>query len=246
MREDKICAATAAPNFSFTQARVAVAQICQSIGYKGAERPALEALTDIATRYLKAIAKLSAESANSSGRTESNLFDIAAAIEDLASVQGFDGSWRVRSRSVWRSAAIRDLMKCVKYMDQIPFAQPSPPRVSCSGRGRVLSIRDNSLWYNEGKLKHVPRWLPAVEVEVLGEEEEKRRGEVKWEEGFEREEAANLGSSEMKKLKRECYDEDVEQVLVKRGKVRFKIGNVGMFKGNGENNGGGEEEDGGC
>ncbi|KAG6412863.1 hypothetical protein SASPL_125555 [Salvia splendens] len=212
--------------------------------------PALEALTDIATRYLKAIAKLSAESANSSGRTESNLFDIAAAIEDLASVQGFDGSWRVRSRSVWRSAAIRDLMKCVKHMDQIPFGQPSPPIMSCSGVGRVLNTRDNRLWYNEGKLKHVPRWLPAVEVRVEEEEEEeeKRRGEVKWDESLEREEAVNLGSSEMKKLKRECYDEDVEQVLVKRGKVRFKIGNVGKFKGTCENNGsgGGEEEDGGC
>ncbi|KAG6410267.1 hypothetical protein SASPL_128320 [Salvia splendens] len=246
MREDEICAATAAPDFSFTLARVAVAQICQSIGYKGAEMPALEALTDIATRYLKAIAKLSAESANSSGRTESNLFDIAAAIEDLASVQGFDGSWRVRSRSVWRSAAIRDLMKCVKYVDQIPFAQPSLPRMSCSGVGRLLNIRDNRLWYNEGKLKHVPRWLPAVE---LRGEEGKRRGEVKWEESLEREEAVNLGSREMKKLKTECYDEDVEQVLVKRGKVKFKIGNVGKFKGNGENkggSGGGWEEDGGC
>ncbi|XP_057794897.1 transcription initiation factor TFIID subunit 8-like [Salvia miltiorrhiza] len=88
--------------------------ICQSICYKGAERSALESLTDIATRYLKAVAKLSAESANSSGRTESNLFDIVAAIEDLTSVQGFDGVRRVRSQSLWRSAVIRDSMSSTR------------------------------------------------------------------------------------------------------------------------------------
>ncbi|XP_057780092.1 transcription initiation factor TFIID subunit 8-like, partial [Salvia miltiorrhiza] len=164
---------------------VAVAQICQSIGYKGAERPALEYLTNIATRYLKAVAKLSVESANSSGRTESNLFDIVAVIEDLTSVQGFDGAWRVRSQSLWRSAVIRDLMKLVKYTDQTPFAQPLLPRRSCSDKEILLKDRDNNGWYNEGRLKHVPRWLPAV-VERGGGAEE-REGEVKWEESMERE-----------------------------------------------------------
>ncbi|KAH6781625.1 hypothetical protein C2S51_006918 [Perilla frutescens var. frutescens] len=232
MREDRISSAAATPEFSFTLGRVAVAQICQSIGYNGAQRPALEALTDIVTRYLKAVAKLSTESANSNGRTQSNLSDIIAALEDLASVQGFEGSWRVRSRSLWRSAVIKDLMKLVKYMEQIPFAQPlPPPRRKCSERVGVLKNRDNSGWYNnEGSLKHVPQWLPAVEG---GEEEEveaeERKGDVKWEclDGGEKRGEAKLGCDEVKKLKRE-YNDEMEKVwAAKRGKVKFKIGEHG-------------------
>ncbi|KAK4386411.1 Transcription initiation factor TFIID subunit [Sesamum angolense] len=73
--------------FSFTIARVAVAQICQSVGFKGAQNSALEALTDITTRYLEAIAKLGAASCNSNGRSQSNLPDFIVALEDLASIQ---------------------------------------------------------------------------------------------------------------------------------------------------------------
>ncbi|KAL0292566.1 UNVERIFIED_CONTAM: Transcription initiation factor TFIID subunit [Sesamum calycinum] len=116
--------------FSFTIARVAVAQICQSVGFKGAQNSALEALTDITTRYLEAIAKLGAASCNSNRRTQSNLPDFIVALEDLASIQGFPGSSDIRSHSLWTSAVIKDLMKLVKYRDEIPFAQPLPPKRS--------------------------------------------------------------------------------------------------------------------
>lgn len=224
MVEDENPSAAAAPEFSFTLARVAVAQICQSVGYDGAQKPALEALTDIATRYLKAIAKSSAESANSSGRTESNLFDIIAAIEELRSVQGFAGSWKVRSRSLWRSAAIKDLMKFFKYTDRIPFAQPWPPWMSSSRRERVPVNSDNSEWYDVGRSKHVPRWLPVAERIEAAEE---RTEEVKWE--CLKREDANWGKIEMKKMKRGCYDEVEQVVSSKRRKVRFKLADAGNF-----------------
>ncbi|EYU28998.1 hypothetical protein MIMGU_mgv11b023610mg [Erythranthe guttata] len=67
-----------------SSARVAVAQICQSMRFKGAQKSALKVLTDVATMYLKAIAKLGAASANSNG------------LEDLGSVQGFAGSSTLR------------------------------------------------------------------------------------------------------------------------------------------------------
>lgn len=222
MREDELPSEAAAPEFAFTLARVAVAQICQSVGYDGAQKPALEALTEITTRYLKAIAKSSAESANSSRRTESNLFDIIAAIEELRSVEGFGGSWKVRSRSLWGSAAIKDLMKFFKYTDRIPFAQPLPPRMSSYRRERVLMNRDNSEWYDVRRSKHVPRWLPAAEGIEAAEE---RTEEVKWE--CLKREDANLGENEMKKMKRGCYDEVEQVVSSKRGKVRFKLGDFG-------------------
>lgn len=214
MREDDIPTTAAPPEFAFAQARVAVAQICQSAGYDGAQRPALDALADVATRYLKSIAKSSAESANSSGRTESNLFDVIAAVEELRSVEGFGGSWRVRSRCLWRSAAIKDLMRFFKYTNRIPFAQPLPPRTSCPRRERLSVDRDNSGWYGEGRTKHVPRWLPAAEErteEPKGSESaEERTGEVKWECG--KREDADLGEIEMEKMKRGS-DNEMEQVL---------------------------------
>lgn len=215
MREGDIPSTAPPPEFAFALARVAVAQICQSVGYDGAQRPALEALADIATRYLKSIANSSAKSANSSGRTESNLFDVIAAIEELRSVEGFGGSWRVRSRCLWRSAAIKDLIRFFKYTKRIPFAQPLPPKTS-SRRERASIDRDNSGWFGEGRPKHVPRWLPAAEERT--EEAEERAEEVKWEE-----ECADLGENGMKKkMKRGC-DDEFEQVLYSK-RVRVRSG----------------------
>ncbi|KAL0321448.1 UNVERIFIED_CONTAM: Transcription initiation factor TFIID subunit [Sesamum radiatum] len=112
--------------FSFTIARVAVAQICQSVGFKGAQSSALEALTDITTRYLEAIAKLGAAASNSNRRTQSNLPDIIVALEDLASVQGFPGSSDLRSHSLWASAVIKDLMKLVNWRHVPSWLPPVP------------------------------------------------------------------------------------------------------------------------
>ncbi|KAK6115785.1 hypothetical protein DH2020_008054 [Rehmannia glutinosa] len=166
--------------FSFTLARVAVAQICQSMGFKGAQNPALESLTDVAARYLQAIAKLASASANSDGRTQSNLPDIIVALEDLASVQGFPGSSSTRSVSLYSSPVIKNLMKFVNYTDEIPFARPLPPRKkNVQGvKGKFLKYKgdgDNSRgYYLDGDgWRHVPRWLPAVPVVERKENGEK-------------------------------------------------------------------------
>ncbi|KAI3466921.1 hypothetical protein Pfo_023584 [Paulownia fortunei] len=226
LRQDKPPVEGPAPTteseFSFTLARVAVAQICQSMGFKGAQNTALEALTDIATRYLKSIAKLAAASANSNGRTQSNLPDIIVALEDLASVQGFPGSSSTRSRSLYTSAVIKDLMKFVAYTDEIPFARPLPPR------GIFLKYRgdgDNSrLYCDGGSLRHVPRWLPAVPVVADKEKGEERKREVKWGSlvGREEREEENWGCGERKTVVRE-WNNEIE-ISGKRGKVRFKMG----------------------
>lgn len=259
--------------YSFTLARVAVAQICQSTGFKGSQKSALDALTDIATRYLREIAKLGATSANSKGRTQSNLVDVVVALEDLASVQGFQGSSTVRSdlddvivaledlapaqgfrgssktiirsQSLYTSAVIKDLMKFVMYADEIPFARPLPPR----GRRFVKNCgNENSssrLQYDEGGLRHVPRWLPAVPVVVVEKEEERR---VKWW-GCLEEKKQDERCSERRKtvVERETTQRDegcserrremvVERETIdtsgKREKVRFKMGGAAMAIGN--------------
>ncbi|KAL0407577.1 UNVERIFIED_CONTAM: Transcription initiation factor TFIID subunit [Sesamum latifolium] len=184
--DDDVVTPISESEFSFTIARVAVAQICQSVGFKGAQNSALEALTDITTRYLEAIAKLGAASSNSNRRTQSNLPDIIVALEDLASVQGFPGSSDIRSHSLWTSAVIKDLMKLVKYRDEIPFAQPLPAknRFFQGAKRKLLKHRgDNQRWYcNGGSCRHVPSWLPPVPVvEEKDKGAEGKKGEVKWE-----------------------------------------------------------------
>ncbi|KAL8507405.1 hypothetical protein ACS0TY_018091 [Phlomoides rotata] len=204
--------------FSFTLVRVAVGQICQSTGFRRSQNRALEVLTDITTRYLTAIAKLSAAAANSDGRTQSNISDVVSSLEEIASVQGFPGSSNVRSRSLFTSAVIKDLIIFVKYTDEIPFAQPLPPRKNIV-KGSLLKARDNRGWYNSGGMKHVPRWLPVVAPVERSEKREEREGEVKWGcLGGEEEERG-----ERKMVKREIMSDEIER-LEKRGKVEFKIG----------------------
>ncbi|XP_073049314.1 transcription initiation factor TFIID subunit 8 [Primulina eburnea] len=165
--------------FSYGLLRVAVAQICQSMGFRGAQHTALEVITDIAARYLKTIAKTATTSANTRGRTQSNLRDIIVALEDLISVQGFPGASRVGPQSLHASAAIKDLMDFVKYTDEIPFAQPLPPRENFNGQGKLREQSDGRWHRDKENTRHVPSWLPALPLVAVPEEEKERR----WEEG---------------------------------------------------------------
>ncbi|CAH9097716.1 unnamed protein product [Cuscuta europaea] len=161
-------------NYASSISKIAVAQICESAGYAAAEASALAVLTDIAGLYLKAIAKSAASSANSKGRTESNLLDVTAALEELGSVQGFAGASSTARNTVLNSPVIRELERFVMYTEETPFAQPLPPRKALSGRKtkqpkRGVLLRE----YNEGRFRHVPRWLPSmpeIEKDVKGEE----------------------------------------------------------------------------
>ncbi|KAL8053542.1 hypothetical protein ABFS82_05G079000 [Erythranthe guttata] len=205
--------------YSFSVARVAVAQICQSMGFTGAQKMALEALTDVATMYLKAIAKLGAASANSNGsRTQSNIPDVIVALEDLGSVQGFAGSSTVRERSVYTSAVIKDLIKFVNYSDEIPFARPLPPRTSFSPRQTSSTLH----YDDEGGSKHVPRWLPPA-VPVVVEVEKRKRW---W--GCLEEERENQNWEKNTVVENETSsvinNNDIDISSAKRAKVRFKLG----------------------
>lgn len=221
------------PEFSFRLTKVALAQICKSVGFKAAQSSALEALTDIATRYLKVIAKLAADSANSCRRTESNLLDVIVALEDLGSVRGFRGGSDTKVRTLYKSQVVKDLMEFVKYTDEIPFARPLDGKFFCGG-GKVNFLKhrgveddNNNNWYCNGAgLMHVPRWLPIM-PEMGGEEKGEGRkrggkwgcldggiegdGEKRWERGI----------GEGKVVEKEGSKEI--ELLRNRKKVKFKL-----------------------
>ncbi|CAI9090486.1 OLC1v1025265C1 [Oldenlandia corymbosa var. corymbosa] len=197
--------------------RVSVAQICQSVGYKKAQNRALDILSNIAGRFIQAIADSATVSANSGGRTESNLADIVSALEELGSVQGFVGAHELQgSHCLMSSSVLKGIMRVVDWNEESPFAQPIPKKI-------LPDVKKSGC---QTGLVHVPRWLPEM-PEITGNGlglETKIRTEVMWEETSrknfaERERKLLIEGSEKVKKGFELPE--------KRMKVKFKMG-MGM------------------
>ncbi|KAF8398583.1 hypothetical protein HHK36_017514 [Tetracentron sinense] len=142
--------------------RVAVAQICQSIGFTSSQRSALDALTNIAKNYLQTLAKSASSNANSCGRTESNLFDVIHAIEDLRSIQGFHGASEV-NQSLLNSGVLREIISFVRSVDEIPFAKPIPRNNSAKNYSLSrFSIKSKQGVKQNRPFSHIPPWLPVL------------------------------------------------------------------------------------
>ncbi|XP_024994798.1 transcription initiation factor TFIID subunit 8-like [Cynara cardunculus var. scolymus] len=154
-------------DFHTAVARIAVAQTCQSVGYRGAETSALKTLTDVAVRYLQSLAKSAATSATSTGRTQCNLLDIVRALEDLHTDLGFHGNSEPKSRLnlLSDSSLLRDTMKFVYWTHEIPFSKPLPRRCPALASNPPCFSNESAKW------NHIPRWLPAFPKINDGEEE---------------------------------------------------------------------------
>ncbi|KAK9072804.1 hypothetical protein SSX86_009239 [Deinandra increscens subsp. villosa] len=72
-------------------AKVAVAQICERVGFDSCNDSALESLADIAIRFVRDLGKTAKFYANVANRTESNVFDVIQGLEDLGSVDRVSG-----------------------------------------------------------------------------------------------------------------------------------------------------------
>lgn len=197
-------------DFHTAVARISVAQICQSVGYRGAQTSALETLTDVAVRYLRSLAKSTATSAGSTGRTQCNLLDIVCALEGLHTDIGFHGNSEPKSRlnSLSDSSILRDIMKFVYWTREIPFSKP------LSRRCRTLAPIPPCFSDESAKWNHIPRWLPAFpkindggEKPVVAAASE---GEIAWE-----------------KTRSTRTSSEISRLPEKRKKVSFKIGDGG-------------------
>ncbi|XP_071705373.1 transcription initiation factor TFIID subunit 8-like [Rutidosis leptorrhynchoides] len=186
--------------------KIAVAQICKSVGYKGAQTTALETLTDIAVRYLQSIAKSAATSAISTGRTQCNLLDVIRAFEDLHSDLGFKGNSDPKKRLyiLSNSSILRDTMKFVYRTREIPFAKPLPRR------GSTIPSFSTCFPDERVKLNHIPRWLPSFPK--IGDGGDKTVVDT-----------ANEGAIEVEKMCLIESDRKISKLPEKRRKVSFKI-----------------------
>lgn len=132
-------------------ARIAVGQICETAGFQSCQESALEALADIAVRYLRDLGKSAHFYANLACRTECNVFDVIQSLEDMNHPQGFVGASNFVSRRLSASATVKDIILYTNRSEEIPFARPVPhfpvakkrelmPSFSQMGKPRLVLI----------------------------------------------------------------------------------------------------------
>ncbi|KAI4338723.1 hypothetical protein MLD38_023747 [Melastoma candidum] len=151
-------------DFSFSTTRIAISQICKSTGFKSAQLSSLDILTEVAVRYLSSIAKFVGSSANASGRTESNIFDILHGLEDVHLGLGFMGASCIPKDEtpLQTSGIIRQLIEFVNDSCEIPFAKPLPRVDGPSGLPLIEHNDDITLSLPSIDVTcHLPGWLPA-------------------------------------------------------------------------------------
>ncbi|XP_071710098.1 transcription initiation factor TFIID subunit 8-like [Rutidosis leptorrhynchoides] len=114
-------------NDEFAQAiaRIAVAQVCESVGFQGFQQSALDTFSDVACKYICEIGKMSSFNANIAGRTECNVFDIIQGLEDLSISQGFAGA-SDRDHCLSGSGVIKEISQFVSLSEEIGFAYSVP------------------------------------------------------------------------------------------------------------------------
>ncbi|KAL5987875.1 hypothetical protein ACLOJK_035631 [Asimina triloba] len=149
--------ASGADDFGRSVARIAVAQICESVGFQRFQKSALEAFSDIGIRYLREIGKVARSHANHTGRTTCNVFDVVQGLEDLSLSLGFSGA-SDPSRCLACSGVVRDVELFVRFSEEIPFVRPLPKFPVIRNRKRTLSFAQ--IGEAPGG-RHIPSWLPA-------------------------------------------------------------------------------------
>ncbi|KAJ6978000.1 hypothetical protein D5086_023717 [Populus alba] len=221
-------------DYAFKITKTAVSQICQSVGFKTTQLSALETLTHVATLFLQTLAKTAVLYSNASNRTQSNIFDIINSLHDMSSVRGFTGGstlhCNISGISLLRSSVFKNIKSFVEFSDEIPFAKPIP-------RGESISLRRNSIPLELNELGsrglHIPRWLPRCPDESsfnkCGDRcEKKRKGElVLWEKS----DLVGGGIGSGDEFQGISWENERRSgggdLAVERGRVRFRIGEVG-------------------
>lgn len=225
--------------FSFAIAKTAVSQICQSVGYKRSKCDALEALTNVATKYLEAIGRSAASFATASNRTDSNLFDLINGIHDLCSVRGFPGGSKTHTSNLLSSGALKDIVNFVSLSKEVPFSKLIPPKDACASQNPEITIDSDTSIYGVKNAKiqglHIPRWLPDFPRESLYKKcdqvlvKERKCGEKLWEHSLATEDCSGNVEENSGMLKSDGILEkevkDTRMALAKgRERVKFKIG----------------------
>lgn len=145
-----------ADEFPQAIARIAVAQVCESVGFQSFQQSALDRLADVGVRYIREVGKIACSSANSATRSQCNVFDVIQGLEDLGFTQGFPGASDV-SHSLSQSGVVRDMIQYVGQAEEIPFAYSIPSFPIVKKRKLDPSFAQAGETPPE---EHIPSWLP--------------------------------------------------------------------------------------
>ncbi|CAA7019910.1 unnamed protein product [Microthlaspi erraticum] len=149
--------------FSLAAAKVAVAQVCESVGYEHFKDPALESLAGFAVQYILQLGKTATSFANLNGRSQCNVFDIALALEDFTG-DADEKKISPESCSAVRSVKLKEIIDFVNSSEEIPFPQPLPrfPVAISDGSSKKTMMIPSFVDIGETPPgKHIPLWLPA-------------------------------------------------------------------------------------
>ncbi|KAK3032559.1 hypothetical protein RJ639_036798 [Escallonia herrerae] len=136
-------------NSEFVQAiaRIAVAQVCEGMGFQGFQQSALGTLSDVAVRYIREIGKVLNSTANLAGRTECNVFDVIHGLEELGA-----------SESLAESGAVREIDQYINMAEEIPFVCTIP----CFPVIKDWKVKPSFVQVGETPPgEHIPAWLRA-------------------------------------------------------------------------------------
>ncbi|GFZ19228.1 bromodomain transcription factor [Actinidia rufa] len=144
-------------DFAQAIAKIAVAQVCESVGFQSFQQSALNTLSDVAVKYIREIGNTASFYANLGGRTESNVFDIIQGLEDLGSSQGFSGASDV-DHCLAGSGTVGEITQYVGHVEEIPFAYSIPGFPVIKDRKPAPSFAQVG---ETSPDDHIPSWLPA-------------------------------------------------------------------------------------
>ncbi|PIA63139.1 hypothetical protein AQUCO_00200871v1 [Aquilegia coerulea] len=131
--------------------KIAVAQICENVGFESLQQSALDHLSEITIRYLRDLGKTAHFYANLAGRSDCNVFDIIQGLEDLGPSQG-----EVKD-SFASSSTVKEIMQYVS-LDDIPFA------CDVTQFPLIKKQKPTPSFLQVGETpdkEHIPAWLPA-------------------------------------------------------------------------------------
>ncbi|KAL1204985.1 Transcription initiation factor TFIID subunit 8 [Cardamine amara subsp. amara] len=221
--EESNQSATTTAEFSFSLTKIAVSQICRSVGYKAADSSAVNTLTLITTKFLQSLAGLASSFSNRANRTEINLFDIVNALQDisLSTSDWFPGGSTVHdteSNCLIKSGVLRNLSDFVTYAPEIPFAKPLPKQEIDGSSGRDMPRIPLT---RSPEMNSVPAWLPPFPDSSLYSE---RCTEVRSDQLWENSDSVICRETLPENSKSEkSRDRSGGRLPLSRVKVRFKI-----------------------
>ncbi|GMN60265.1 hypothetical protein TIFTF001_029356 [Ficus carica] len=218
-------------DFCFVVARIAVSQICQSVGFKSIQLSALETLTLVATKHLQAIAKSAAAFAVAANRSDSNLFDLSNALRDLRTTHGISSISSDSNRPdfcLLKSGDLAEIADFVNHAVETPFARPIPWRLD--SEKVVVGVEEDSVGRNSAvpRAAHIPNWLPEVPETTKRCGGVSKSGEELWENCLERNGSGGVAVVVVEEEEEEEENGGVEvgklEMREERESVRFKIG----------------------